>query len=209
MGFLSSVSVLLGVATLGIAGGASATNLIVNGNFALPYTGPEYQFNDVIPGWYSNTDDSIETGGSNNYGLPCADASCQNLEVNAYKLGSVSQTITGLTVGTAYNLNYLYGGRPSGGTQILDVSFGDALLRSNTGSLGYFTPNSFRVIATSTSETLTFASEVTNGVSDQGNDLTGVSLSVVPEPAIWAMMLVGFAGVGAMARRRTRAALAA
>ncbi len=45
------------------------------------------------------------------------------------------------------------------------------------------------------------------------NDSTGVNFTLttnagVPEPATWAMMIAGFAGVGALARRRRSAALA-
>ena len=39
--------------------------------------------------------------------------------------------------------------------------------------------------------------------------LNGDGSGVVPEPATWAMMLMGFAGMGAMLRSRRRAALAA
>ncbi len=39
--------------------------------------------------------------------------------------------------------------------------------------------------------------------------LDGVSLTAVPEPSTWAMMLVGFGGLGYAALRRRRTALAA
>ena len=45
------------------------------------------------------------------------------------------------------------------------------------------------------------------------NDASGTANisfnSLVPEPSTWAMMLLGFGGVGAVARRRARTALAA
>src|SRR5260370_11377208 len=44
-----------------------------------------------------------------------------------------------------------------------------------------------------------------NGPSNQqGNLLDNVVLSAVPEPSTWAMMILGFAGIGFMAYRRSR-----
>jgi hypothetical protein len=39
--------------------------------------------------------------------------------------------------------------------------------------------------------------------------LDGVSLTAVPEPTTWAMMLLGFGGIGAMIRRRRQTFVAA
>ncbi|HEY5289395.1 MAG TPA: PEPxxWA-CTERM sorting domain-containing protein, partial [Caulobacteraceae bacterium] len=60
--------------------------------------------------------------------------------------------------------------------------------------------------ATSTSEVLTFTSNDIGGNPAEGNELTAVSLTAVPEPAAWALMLAGFGGLGGalrMSRRRT------
>jgi hypothetical protein len=63
--------------------------------------------------------------------------------------------------------------------------------------------------ATDTKQTLNFMSLGTpNGLPPMAA-LDGVSLTAVPEPATWAMMLIGFGGLGAMIRRRNRAAMAA
>jgi hypothetical protein len=45
---------------------------------------------------------------------------------------------------------------------------------------------------------------VVNRLNNYGNDSTGLSLSValVPEPATWAMMIIGFGAAGSMIRRR-------
>lgn len=43
------------------------------------------------------------------------------------------------------------------------------------------------------------------GLGAQG--ITGITIAAVPEPATWAMMLMGFAGVGVALRRRRRLAL--
>ncbi len=43
----------------------------------------------------------------------------------------------------------------------------------------------------------------TDGINGETNGLFG-SISAVPEPSTWAMMILGFAGVGFMAYRRSR-----
>jgi hypothetical protein len=42
------------------------------------------------------------------------------------------------------------------------------------------------------------------GTAGYGGDLTTAAIAAVPEPATWAMMLIGFAGVGYMAMRKRR-----
>jgi hypothetical protein len=206
---ISPKVVAMAVGASALAGAAHA-NMIRNGDFSNPNVGGGYAFFATLPGgWVNDNSDTLEVGTSTIYGLPCATAACQNLEVNANTFDTVSQTVSGLTVGETYDLSWLYGGRPGGGTQVLDVSFGGAPVTSDTGSIGVWTLNSFEVTATSTTETLTFASEVTDGLPSYGNELTDVSLVTlpVPEPAAWAMMLAGFGGLGAAmrARRRIRA----
>jgi hypothetical protein len=205
------------VAALIALGGASAhatTNLIVNGDFSNPNVGSGWgDFTGV--GWSSNdpsTPGAIEIGNSPIYGLPCASVTvCQNAEVNANAFDVLFQTVTGLTEGKSYNLSYLYGGRTSGGPDTMDVTFGSASVATNTGSIGVWTPNSYIVTATDSSMTLAFASRTTDGLPSYGNEITDVSLTAVPEPTTWAMMLLGLGGIGAtmrMARRKTVAGVA-
>jgi hypothetical protein len=125
------------------------------------------------------------------YGLPLISPGGQNLELNGYTWGTVSYTVTGLTVGERYDLSWDYGGRPGSGPSAATTSFGGVDLVTNTGSFGKWTHNLFSVVATSTSETLTFAAAAT-GSSTAGNEYTNVSLSA-PEPSTWAMMGIGFA----------------
>ena len=47
----------------------------------------------------------IELDYSPSIGLPCYDSACQNLEVNADTFDTVSQTVSGLTVGAKYTLS--------------------------------------------------------------------------------------------------------
>jgi len=54
---------------------------------------------------------------------------------------------------------------------------------------------------------LAFSSAVPQGLSDEGWDLRGLTVTgaaaTVPEPAAWALMLTGFFGLGVLARQRT------
>jgi hypothetical protein len=205
------MTVALGAAAL--AGSSQAANLIVNGDFSNPNTSGGFVITPSIPGWVNDNNDDLEVGASGIYGLACYTSGCQNLEVNANTFDTVSQLVTGLTVDDTYNLSWAYGGRVSGGPQELNVSFGGVPLTQDSSN-GYaaWSLNSFIVKATATSETLTFASVDTSGEGGRpsyGNELTAVSLIAVPEPAAWALMLVGFGGLGAAMRSRRRMALAA
>ncbi len=201
------------VAAAGILAASSAfagTNLIVNGDFSTPNVGGGW--NEWSPGTsetgWTSVNDAIEIGNSpNNYGLPCASPGCQNLEVNANTWGDDYQIVTGLTVGDWYTLSYLYGGRTSGGPDALDVDFGGVHLTTDSGSVGSWTLNTFSVKATATSEKLEFISEVTSGNPSYGNEITAVSLST-PEASTWAMILLGFAGLGFAGFRSRRTATA-
>ena len=132
--------------------------------------------------------------------------------------GSISQTLTGLDVGKTYTLSFDWAAsqlanRVGDITEQLQVSFGSEV--QTTGILSvpstafsgwnvvtmYFTP-------TASTQTLTFLSLGTpNGLPPMAL-LDGVSLTV-PEPATWAMMLIGFGGLGAMIRRRRPTMVAA
>ena len=71
-----------------------------------------------------------------------------------------------------------------------------------------WTPVSFEFTATGPTATLTFES-TTTGLSGNGDyptafgpALDNVTVTAVPEPSTWVMMLLGFVGVGFVAYRR-------
>ena len=126
--------------------------------------------------------------------------------------GSVSQIINGLVVGESYNLNFNWAAaqlanRTGPTTELLRVSFGaqsfdtGVLAIPSQGFSGWQNGH-FQFTATSATQTLTFLSVGTPFGLPPIALLDGVSLTAVPEPTTWAMMLLGFGGIGAMIRRR-------
>lgn len=205
--YSANMKTVLAAATLvacGMAGSASAqTNLLTNGDFSSPNLNGGYTIQNAIGDWVSRNGAGVEIGTSSLYGLPSANAGGQNLEVNGNGFGDVYQTVN-LTAGQTYILSFLYGGRPDGGEQKLNVFVGDDLLTATplTGSYGNWTSQSFSFIAKGGLTPIEFKSIATSGLASYGNEVTNVSLSAVPEPATWGMMIAGFGMVGGLVRRR-------
>ncbi len=141
----------------------------------------------------------------------------------------LQQTVGGLTVGQSYLLSFWWAaGELSNRTgyqtsQLTGTFGGDAFATStffNSHPIGSPTQNlpgdfsgwhqvSFNFTAHTTSQVLSFLAVG----SPAGNlppvaFLDGVSLTRVPEPGVWALMLMGFAGLGVALRRRRRVAAA-
>lgn len=126
--------------------------------------------------------------------------------------GYLRQTITGLTIGREYELRFLWAGtqyqnRVGDTTIRLNVDFGSdnfattTLINTTHGFQGWFEVVR-RFTARSNNQTLSFLAEGTpNGLPPVAL-LDGISISAVPEPQSWAMLIAGFALVGVTARRR-------
>ena len=135
-----------------------------------------------------------------------------------FQNATLSQTLTGLTPGSLYTVSFNWAGGQQMGfdgatNEGWQVSFGGAPSQStnplisnpNHGFTGWNT-SSFNFSADGTSDTLTF---LAIGTATQGAPpfalLDGVTVTPgVPEPATWAMMMVGFGALGVMLRRRRR-----
>jgi hypothetical protein len=136
----------------------------------------------------------------------------------------MQQTVTGLTAGDTYDLSFLWGGIQLVGyngstTESLQVSLGaethsTAVVSECSQCFSGWFSEQMQFTATGSSEVLQFLS-VGDGAPPMalidGVSLTGGGIGGVPEPATWAMMLLGVAGLGAVAHRRRvkSAALAA
>jgi hypothetical protein len=132
--------------------------------------------------------------------------------------GGISQMVTGLDTTKTYTLTFdwaasQFENRAGDTTEQLQVSFGGQTFFTpvlfvptqtftgwNTATM-FFTP-------TSSTQLLSFLSVGTPNGLPPMVVLDGASLTV-PEPATWAMMLVGFGGIGAMIRRRRQTLVAA
>jgi hypothetical protein len=137
-----------------------------------------------------------------------------------FQNGPISQSITGLTPGGKYELKFDWAGAQQftftgATTEGWQVSLGSQTF--NTGNI----PNSskgftgwqsgdFIFTATGATETLSFLATGTGGAAlPPFALLDGVSLTAVPEPATWALMLVGVGALGAGLRMRRREVFAA
>ncbi|WP_372785115.1 PEPxxWA-CTERM sorting domain-containing protein [Phenylobacterium sp.] len=132
--------------------------------------------------------------------------------------GSISQTLNNLEIGKVYTLTFDWAAgqlanRSGATTEQFAVTFGGqtintAVLNIASGGFSGWQTATMFFTATQATQTLTFLSIGTpNGLPPMAA-LDGVSLTV-PEPATWAMMLVGFGGIGAMIRRRRQTLVAA
>lgn len=126
--------------------------------------------------------------------------------------GAVTQTITGLTTGGVYNLRFYWAAsqlvdRVGATTEQLQVSLGGStqstgILSIPSGGFSGWQTVNMQFVAGGASQVLSFLSLGTpNGLPPMAA-LDGVSLTAVPEPATWALLITGFGMVGFAARRR-------
>ena len=199
-----------------VSSATAAVNLIQNGSFeAGTYIDDGPGFQNLSAGDPSITNwtiggHSIDWIGS--YWQP--GDGIHSLDLSGLALGSVSQSFATVAGGT-YQVSFLMSGNPDGGpnpkTLDVNVAGGDFFFNPASGpnhANMNWTPGSFFFVANSPTTTITFASTT---CADGGNfpcafgpALDNVSVSAVPEASTWLMMLLGFAGIGFAAYRRSR-----
>lgn len=202
-------------AACGVAGSASAA-AFTNGSFENASVDPGSGFvtlfggSTAIDGWVVGGNSIDYIGG---YWQPEDGARSIDLSGNAN--GSISQTFD-TVAGQSYLVNFFLAGNPDGGPAAkLAITSADGSqqasniftvvpgvnTRANMGWLPYV----YRFTAATDSTTLSFASATDTAF---GPALDNVSVGAVPEPASWALMIVGFGGLGVSLRRRRRAVAA-
>ncbi|HEX4181724.1 MAG TPA: choice-of-anchor C family protein [Caulobacteraceae bacterium] len=142
-----------------------------------------------------------------------------SIDLNALSAGSIFQSVA-TVIGQAYQVSFDLAGNPDG-APIVKLAIADATglpgaayLFDTTGktktNMGW-TTFTYDFTADSTATTLTFSNSNQSGFKTPfGAALDNISISAVPEPASWALMLIGFGTLGmAMRSRRSRGAVIA
>jgi hypothetical protein len=140
--------------------------------------------------------------------------------------GGVSQTfdtVAGATYSVSFDLGN-DGQYDSNGSGLLvsagnqsNLSFSQAFTALNAnGETSVWQTETFSFVAQGTSSTLAFAGNkgdafigLDNVAVSCDGDCVGTTAGGVPEPASWALMMLGFGGMGAVLRSRRRGAFAA
>lgn len=199
-------TVFVGLAAFSSTGHAA---VIVDGNFSgaagsfqTVGTGATFGANNawtVVSGsvdWIGNYWTSPSPGGG-------------SVDLDGNSVGSISQTLFGLAAGT-YKISFALSGNPDGPppTKALEVSVTGSAAQDYTypvvgdkANMNYAI-NSYVFTWGGGNATLTFASLNAPSDNPYGPVIGDVSISAVPEPATWAMMILGFLGLGFVAYRR-------
>ena len=220
---MTRVSSLIAIAAAGLLASTAGAATIVNGSFEIG-TDPGAGFSNLAAGSPAITGWTVGGFGVDYIGgYWQASDGVRSVDLSGASAGSVSQSFA-TSIGTEYTVFFDLSGNPDGGNanKISVVSISGSLPdikiytvgASNSRSNMNWETFSYAFTAFDSISTLTFASAEYNPF---GPALDNVSVidggggigAGVPEPASWAMMLVGFGLVGASARRRGQRSVAA
>jgi hypothetical protein len=217
---MSSIKAAAAAAAMAIVGAASAAT-VVNGGFEDPVVAGGYQtFNAIstigAAGWtvLQGSVDVVKTNqgwGTAYEGAQFLDLVGTGLPVNEAR---IQQTLTGLTANTPYQLTFWY--RANAGDPLAPGDTYQASLRVSSSNAptdvisvtqaqantGTWYSHTYAFTPVGTSANLTFVALTSGANNNGGIFLDAVSVTPVPEPHEWVMMLAGLGMVGVIASRR-------
>lgn len=204
---------------------SAQADVLVNGNFSQGTFTPDGNGADTLgvgsttmTGW-TVVNGSVSWDQSGAFGITTPDSS-NYLDLTSYRdappYGGVEQSLT-TTAHGIYQLTFLLGSASQYGipdaitASINGVALSPVATSTLTGTNNWET-ETYSFTATGSSTTLDLIGSFANphyiGLADVAVVQTGVS--AVPEPSTWAMMILGFAGIGFVAfRRKSKPALMA
>ena len=200
---------------------AHATELLLNGGFENDTSGGALGYYDIgsqsgtngggpdypVPADFGFTvsNGNVDIVANGQYGTVFVNGGAHSLDLVGFgSTGEISQTF-GTTLGATYTVNLDYGA--NGGVQnpTADVLVNGVAIGSVTGAP---TAQHFTATFLGTGSPTTFAVNETYGANSGGVFLDNVSVSAVPEPRSWMLMLGGLGLAGAALRSNRRSLLA-
>ena len=153
-----------------------------------------------IPGITFTGASGIQANGSA-WGFAAAPNGVQTAFIQSYfgVGGAIRIALNGLTVGETYKVRFAAAQRPGYGVNPFTVGVTGGPLGAFSTSSTAFKTFKTSFVAGGSSDTLTFQGSAITG--DSGFALDSIAVSV-PEPASWALMILGFGTLGAARRRR-------
>jgi hypothetical protein len=192
------IAMLTGATTVAQAAVVFSDNF--NGyGVAIPWTTP-------TGGWSYQGTGNVDLVANNTYGISISNADGLFVDLNGTPGSPALQhSVGGLTAGQTYDLSFDLAGnhRDMNFNDSVTVKFGAS---SNTFSVADanadFSHFSLSFIATGSSADISFIDNLTNGNRNIGTLLDNVSVTAVPEPEVYGMMLMGLGLMGFVARKR-------
>ena len=200
-------SAILAVLVVSAVGHASAATPIFSESFD-GYGVPNGSFSSFSPGpnrfggWFVG-DSGVDIVSTNYGGGAWPANGAASLDLNGPDVGSISRVLTGLTPSSLYRMTFRFASNQDGAPGF-PTSF-----RATAGNVQQvFGSSSYSVLSTGTldfvpltSSAFVQFSSLTAG-SGRGAILDDITVTMVPEPHEWAMMLAGLGLVGWASRRR-------
>jgi len=211
-------------AIVAFASGSAHAGVLVNGDFEQPYAPyglpPGWIDSNVVFGGPINAPDVFTVKGSDY--IPCCGATGTPVALannfvtfgagDSPNFGGVLGQQFSTVVGRTYQVSFDLGVLGARGSQAFNVRLTDLthnVIDANQTFVGLndndldttFHHHGFSFTATGDTTLIAFRdiSEITNNIDGA---IDNVAISGAPEPAAWAMMILGFGFAGALARRR-------